>query len=720
VKDRATYYWESIANSYSQLFFSLNKVLAVLLIVATFFQFQIGITGLFAVLFTILFSKLLGLNTLQIKNGIYGYNSLLIGLSLGFYFQFNSSLIVLLIIACTLNLIVTICFEKIADTYKIPILSAPFIISFWLVLLSVSAFKGLSINFNEAFTIDSAKEIVPPLLNKFSPFTLTVSYFKSLAFLFFQHNIFAGVIVAIGILIFSRIAFAFSIIGFVAGYFYTSAIGNYTCPIAFEVLGFNYILLSIAIGTYFLIPSIYSILLILISIPLVDISTVAFIKMMQFWQLPIFSLPFTTVTLALLILLKSRYSAKKIHLVNYQTNTPETNLYAFKNNLERFKNETFYKIELPFFGEWKVSQGHKGSITHKGDYSEAWDFVVTNEQNETYKAPASDSTDFFCFGLPILAPASGYVVALEDGVEDNKIGDVNTTENWGNTIVIKHADFLFSKISHIKKNSFKVKKDDYVKKGDVIAYCGNSGRSPEPHLHFQLQLTQFVGSKTLKFPIAYYLTKYNNQFSFHSFDYPKEGDTVSTITPTPLINKAFRLVPGMILNFDVEENFKQTKVKWEIFTDATNQSYIYCHNTKSYAYFVNNDTLFYFINFSGKKYSLLHHFYLAAYKVVQGYYKNLTVTDALPIYRFFPFLSKITQDLMAPFMLYLKVNYESIVCKIDDEHNPTQLSICSKILALNGSSIKQSINYELILKDNLISSFCINVKGKCIRAHFIK
>ena len=69
----------------------------------------------------------------------------------------------------------------------------------------------------------------------------------------------------------------------------------------------------------------------------------------------------------------------------------------------------------------------------------------------------------------------------------NNIGDVNLGDNWGNTIIIKHGDYLFSKISHIKEGSFKVRVGDYVKKGDVLAVCGNSGRSPEPHLHFQLQ-----------------------------------------------------------------------------------------------------------------------------------------------------------------------------------------------------------------------------------------
>ena len=44
-------------------------------------------------------------------------------------------------------------------------------------------------------------------------------------------------------------------------------------------------------------------------------------------------------------------------------------------------------------------------------------------------------------------------------------------------------------INHLKQNSLKVKVDDKVKQGDVIAECGNSGAGPIPYIHYQLQRT---------------------------------------------------------------------------------------------------------------------------------------------------------------------------------------------------------------------------------------
>ena len=137
--------------------------------------------------------------------------------------------------------------------------------------------------------------------------------------------------------------------------------------------------------------------------------------------------------------------------------------------------------------KWHISQGHNGKITHLGDWQHAWDFDIVNEKEETYRYPGIKTTDFYCYDLPVLAPAAGYVVEIINNVEDNEIGEVNIKENFGNTIIIKHGEYFYSKLSHLKKDSFKVAVGDYVYKGTIIASCGNSGRSPEPHLHFQLQ-----------------------------------------------------------------------------------------------------------------------------------------------------------------------------------------------------------------------------------------
>ncbi len=255
--------------------------------------------------------------------------------------------------------------------------------------------------------------------------------------------------------------------------------------------------------------------------------------------------------------------------------------------------------------------------------------------------------------------AAGLIVSLEDGIDDNTIGDVNVEKNWGNTIIIKHTEFLFSKISHIKKDSFKVKNGDYIKKGDVLAVCGNSGRSPEPHIHFQLQANAYLNAGTMNYPICYYLTKENENYIFHSFENPREGETVLKATPSPLISQAFHFIPGMRMSFKVTRGSETTIENWEVFADSANETYIYCKTTGSIAFFTNNETLHYFINFKGDKNSLLYHFYLGAHKVLLGYYQGVEIKDALPVSGFYSGISKFIQDFTAPFHIYLKANYSA-------------------------------------------------------------
>src|ERR1019366_375899 len=57
----------------------------------------------------------------------------------------------------------------------------------------------------------------------------------------------------------------------------------------------------------------------------------------------------------------------------------------------------------------------------------------------------------------------------------------------GNFITISHGNKEFSTFDHLKQNSIPVKQGATVKQGDVIGACGNSGSSPAPHVHFQLQ-----------------------------------------------------------------------------------------------------------------------------------------------------------------------------------------------------------------------------------------
>jgi murein DD-endopeptidase MepM/ murein hydrolase activator NlpD len=143
----------------------------------------------------------------------------------------------------------------------------------------------------------------------------------------------------------------------------------------------------------------------------------------------------------------------------------------------------------------------------------AYDFVVVDNQGKRWRTDGGSKDDYLCYGLPVLAPADGEVVAVVDGVRDAPaVGtgwiDLLTLNFPGCTITIRHAEHEYSFLAHLKPGSLLVKVGDHIKRGQTLAHCGHSGHSTEPHLHFQVQdRADFFMSAGL--PIRFEVSKVN-------------------------------------------------------------------------------------------------------------------------------------------------------------------------------------------------------------------
>lgn len=86
----------------------------------------------------------------------------------------------------------------------------------------------------------------------------------------------------------------------------------------------------------------------------------------------------------------------------------------------------------------------------------------------------------FHAGVDIDAKENTDVLASYDG----KIKECGEDGQLGNYILIDHGEGIETKYGHL--NKILVKKEDAVKKSQVIAKSGNTGKSTGPHLHFEL------------------------------------------------------------------------------------------------------------------------------------------------------------------------------------------------------------------------------------------
>ena len=513
LKNTIQWFAEEIIASYSILFFSANKFLGILLLIITFFKPFAGLVGFFAVVIAVLFSHFSGVVKQPNHKGLYSFNALFIGIGMGTFYEPSIAFGLLLVVTVILSVIFSTILWNILSKYGLPFLSIPFLLCFWLILLVSKEFSAIQLTARNIYWLNEMYAVGDKPLIQFMLFfenlplhTLVLTFFKSLSSLFFQDNILAGILIFIGVIVHSRISASLLILGFISTIAFNSIVQAYDDGINYYLLGGNFIMVSVAIGSFFVIPSKRSYLWALISIPITFIITLSLSKVLSVYQLPVYSWPFCFVTISLLYFFTLKRSNGKLVITPIQFYSPEKNLYAYVNSLNRHFHEQYYQFQLPFLGEWIVSQGYNGQITHKGDWDKALDFVIVDTEMKTYTDYALKLENFYCYNKPVLAPANGYVYNIIDHIHDNEVGKINQLQNWGNTIIIKHAEGLYSKMCHLKQNSFKVYIGQYVSQGDILALCGNSGRSPEPHLHFQVQSTPFIGSKTM-----YILFPFSNQ-----------------------------------------------------------------------------------------------------------------------------------------------------------------------------------------------------------------
>lgn len=707
-------FWEGLLHSYSQIFFSLDRGFAIVLLICSFIDPNVGLSALLAGIVAVGTSYALGFNHQLLRDGMYSFNSLMVGMVMAVYYDFNLPFLSMLVLMSVVTVFLTIAIHGQLSKYGLPIMSIPFLFGVWTVLLVGREFEGLHLTERGIYTVNELWSKGGPWLVSAYEFVDTLPvpaifdiYLRSLGAIFFQYNLVAGLIIMIGLIRFSRIAFVLSLVGFFSGYLFYGFMEGEFSQLHYSYIGFNFILSAIALGGFFIIPSTRSFILVALASPVISVLIASVSSLFSVVQLPIYSLPYNILVLLVLYVLKLRVVPKGLDPVADQTYSPEKNLYRFLNRKERFANDTLFHIYLPFFGDWTVSQGHDGQYTHKGDWKEAFDFVIEDDKNKTYREPGSRLEDYYCYDRPVSAPQAGYVVAVKDDVADNSVGDVNLDQNWGNTVVIKHGEYLYTKISHIKKGTIKVEEGDHVKKGEVLAQIGNSGRSPEPHIHFQVQSTPYIGSKTLKYPFAYYLEKTDAGMKFHAFEYPKEGQTLCNVQVNELLKKTFGLIPGMQLK--ISGNCPDQV--WEVFTDAYNHTYLYCHETKAIAYFVNNETLFYFTEFIGDRSSLLFKFYLGAYRVLLGFYQDLSISDTLPIDSIYAGFMKGLMDTVAPFYQAVTAQYQINYEEIDSGIQSEWVKVTSELNVKALGSIRRKLEYSFEMNTKGLKEFSITENG---------
>jgi murein DD-endopeptidase MepM/ murein hydrolase activator NlpD len=153
------------------------------------------------------------------------------------------------------------------------------------------------------------------------------------------------------------------------------------------------------------------------------------------------------------------------------------------------------ELKLPFSGKWFVLQGGDTvNVNHHMKLRSQWygiDMMRVDGASgrSLHKETGSKSKkeDFYSWNESIISPATGEVIQVVDRFMDNELGTYDIKNPAGNYVAIKIKEEAYIFLGHLKKDSISVSIGDFVKAGDLIGKCGNSGNSDYPHIHMHMQ-----------------------------------------------------------------------------------------------------------------------------------------------------------------------------------------------------------------------------------------
>jgi urea transporter len=477
---------------YSQVLFSTNPISGVLVALATMINPWAGLLGLGGNFLAVTWARLARIDGALLACGIIQCNGALTGIAIGIYLPVNI-LNIPLVVAATLasTLLVIMFLQTLAKRWGLPPISAPFVLASWAAIAAGRALLPDSMPVHTAapwgiglpLFADAAHDTLgaPGLLSLF---------LRTFGAVVFQPNELTGLLCLAALAAGSRVMALTAVVGWVVAFTISTAQGH--PPAEFPLLGFNCFLVATALCGFFLRLTPASVLYGLAGSVITLEAALALDKIFSPGMFPILAAPFNAVCLLLLALPRAGRKGGAIAvepLALHLVSSPES--YLFPRWTQRVV------LSLPFMGTWKVSQGNRGGETHKDEFSYAWDFVVTDPAGSTHRPPGTQLRDYYAFALPVVAPADGVVIEVRNDVADNPPGRENLQDNWGNYCIIDHGGGELSEISHFQAGSIAVCQGQSVLRGQYLGRCGNSGRSREPHIHYQLQAGSLPGAATL-------------------------------------------------------------------------------------------------------------------------------------------------------------------------------------------------------------------------------
>jgi urea transporter len=270
---------DTLLRGVGQVMFQNNPLTGLLFLVGIFVNsLKFGGVALLGVAASTLAAYLLGADRALIRNGLFGFNGVLVGIGLAFFLEFDVLLAVYIVLGAAVSTIVMMALINLLSPWDMPALTAPFVLTTWLLLFAVYQFEFLHPTELIAPLAPDPEAAVQTELRELATGAggLTVAnlahgFFRGVGEVMFQDNLLTGVIFLVAILVNSRISAAFAAVGSALALLTALALGGDGVAIYHGLYGFNAVLCAIALGGLFFVltwkSALYALLAAVFSVP---------------------------------------------------------------------------------------------------------------------------------------------------------------------------------------------------------------------------------------------------------------------------------------------------------------------------------------------------------------------------------------------------------------------------------------------------------------------
>jgi len=649
---------DSVVYSYSEIFFARNRMVGFLIILATmirpafnggpglFHGFLLGVIGLLSILLANGLALILNLHRDTVREGFLGYNALLVGLAIPAMFEFTAVMPVVLIMSIVSVVFLTAALRNaFGYQFNLPVLSVPFLLVTYLAIAASPVFDTLQRNYD--WIIDADQVLWLPDMIEY--------YLRSLGAIFFVPNVVSGFLIFVGILIFSRYAILLSWLGYFMAWILMEHLFNLPRSDIYHYVAFNFMLTGIAIGGIWFVPQFASMVLTFASILITGAILAGSVALLAPFGLPVLILPFNVTMFLVLYAMRQRTKDTEPKAVDFVAGSPEANREFYNMRIARFGSKFLMRIRVPFNGNWSCTQGVDGKHTHKGPWNHAFDFEVISKDGKMYDDNGEKVTSYYCWKLPVLACADGRVVRVVNDVKDNDIDELNLVQNWGNLVIIEHSPGIYSKVCHLACGSVNVHDGEQVRAGDLVGLCGNSGRSPRPHIHFQMQATARIGAPTI-YSEFHDVIVHGKDMALESVFVPEEGQRFRAIARQIEMANMFRFPIGTTYNCEVALDGKISNETIEPEIDIYG-NYLLKSDNGAVLHYENKRDMFTVYDYQGSRESALFAIYCCTPKVPFEEDYKLKFCDQLSSRFFAPLWKRLLSD-------FTPGGYRGLKCKV--------------------------------------------------------